>query len=66
MSGWSNLQQCVASGVSSWYEGVASHSDVADAPSRGDLSMLDLKCQVNVDLDGVVQDLRKGHGKAGK
>ena len=32
------------SGISTWYERVASHSNVADPPSRGNLSMLDAKC----------------------
>ena len=47
------------SGISTWYERVASHSNVADSPSRGNLSMLDAKCWVSVDLHGIVQDLLK-------
>ena len=53
-----------SAGVCTWFERVASHSHVADAPSRGDLSMLDVKCQIDVNLIEIVQNILEGTGMA--
>eukprot|EP00438_Fugacium_kawagutii_P010731 Skav213182 [mRNA] locus=scaffold11:233236:233676:- [translate_table: standard] len=38
-----------STGTLVWYERVASHSNVADAPSRGDVSLLDKALAISVD-----------------
>ena len=41
--------------VLAWYERVPSSANVADAPSRGDVSGLDQKLEIEIDVDEVLQ-----------
>ena len=43
--------------VLAWYERVPSAANVADSPSRGDVSGLDRNSEINVDVDDVLRSL---------